>query len=129
MTRVLVCGGRNYADWRLVCKTLDELKPTVIIQGGATGADALADRWANMHGIERLRYPAAWRDLKAVPLVLRYNRFGLGHAYNAAAGTIRNAKMLAEGKPDIVVAFPGGKGTADMVAKARAANVPVLEVS
>jgi hypothetical protein len=36
--------------------------------------------------------------------------------------------MLLEGKPDLVVAFPGGKGTADMVRRARKANVPVKEI-
>jgi UDP-N-acetylmuramoylalanine-D-glutamate ligase len=35
--------------------------------------------------------------------------------------------MLEREKPDLVVAFPGGRGTADMVAKARAAGVEVLE--
>jgi hypothetical protein len=38
--------------------------------------------------------------------------------YGRAAGPIRNMKMLLEGKPDLVVAFPGGIGTADMVKKA-----------
>lgn len=36
--------------------------------------------------------------------------------------------MLSEGKPSLVVAFPGGEGTADMVRKARAAGVEVVEV-
>jgi ABC-type sugar transport system substrate-binding protein len=37
--------------------------------------------------------------------------------------------MLDEGKPDIVVAFPGGTGTADMVRRARKAGVVVIEVT
>jgi hypothetical protein len=32
---------------------------------------------------------------------------------------------LRKGKPDLVIAFPGGRGTADMVARARKAGVPV----
>jgi hypothetical protein len=36
--------------------------------------------------------------------------------------------MLTEGKPDLVVAFPGGRGTADMVRRAYAANVIVKEI-
>jgi formate dehydrogenase assembly factor FdhD len=32
---------------------------------------------------------------------------------------------LSKGKPDLVVAFPGGRGTADMVRKAQTAGVPV----
>ena len=34
--------------------------------------------------------------------------------------------MLAEGKPDLVVAFPGGAGTANMIEQARAAGVRVF---
>jgi UDP-N-acetylmuramoylalanine-D-glutamate ligase len=34
--------------------------------------------------------------------------------------------MLKEGRPDLVVAFPGGKGTANMVAQARAAGIRVF---
>lgn len=50
------------------------------------------------------------------------------NAHGRSAGPIRNAKMLAEGKPDLVVAFPGGKGTAHMVGIARKAGVPVVEM-
>jgi hypothetical protein len=39
---------------------------------------------------------------------------------------MRNQAMLDYGKPDLVVAFPGGKGTADMVRRARVAGVKVL---
>jgi len=33
--RVLVCGGRDFAEWSLVHRLLTEAKPTVVIQGGA----------------------------------------------------------------------------------------------
>lgn len=49
--------------------------------------------------------------------------------YGNAAGPIRNQQMLDEGKPDLVVAFPGGRGTADMVNKARKAGIEVIEVT
>jgi len=45
--------------------------------------------------------------------------------YSKSAGYIRNKQMLAEGKPDLVVAFPGGKGTANMVKLAKLANIPI----
>jgi len=48
--------------------------------------------------------------------------------HGRAAGPVRNAQMLAEGKPDFVVAFPGGRGTADMCKQARARGVKVVEV-
>lgn len=113
--RVLVCGGRNFDDADLVRRTLDaihsETPISVIIEGGASGADRLAFRWAsegNRCGTET--YAADWP--------------GLGRS----AGPRRNAKMLSDGKPDLVVAFPGGNGTLDMVTKARRAGVRVIEV-
>lgn len=42
-----------------------------------------------------------------------------------AAGPIRDQEMLDKGKPDLVVAFLGNRGTADMVRRAREAGVPV----
>ncbi len=37
--------------------------------------------------------------------------------------------MLDEGKPDIVLAFPGGKGTANMVRQAKKAEITVVEIN
>jgi hypothetical protein len=98
--RVLVCGGRDYTDRNAVYRVLDRLhkKHTIaaIIQGGARGADRLAVDWATSRKIVLEWYIADW------------NRLGPG------AGHIRNQRMIDEGKPDAVVAFPGGTGTADM---------------
>ncbi len=46
--------------------------------------------------------------------------------HGRAAGPIRNARMLAEYHPDLVIAFPGGRGTLDMVSKAERAGVAVI---
>lgn len=110
--KVLVCGGRNYQDWRTVSDTLrtlhDATPISVLIHGCAAGADTLAARWAHMAGVREHGFGADWE------------------AHGKAAGPIRNQAMLAYGKPDLVVAFPGGKGTADMVSRAEAAGVRVL---
>jgi hypothetical protein len=82
----------------------------VIIHGGATGADTLAQAYANDRVIPTLVFKADWDK------------------YGRAAGPKRNAAMLKQGKPDLVIAFPGGKGTADMVRRAEAAGVPVRRV-
>lgn len=113
--RVLVCGGRDYRDRFMVCVTLDNLvdergEISAIIHGGATGADEWAHEWAVGSWCDVDVYPAEWQR------------------HGKRAGPIRNARMLAEGKPDLVVAFPGGRGTADMVRRARAAGVEVVEV-
>jgi len=110
-----VCGGRRYYDRRRVFDTLDEIDGpqfaiTCVIHGSATGADLLADEWATERKIEREAYPARWQER------------------GRSAGPERNARMLSEGRPELVVAFPGGRGTADMVRRARAAGVRVLTV-
>ncbi len=111
--RVLVCGGRHFNDrehLRGVLDRIHKLTPIkAVIHGAATGADAFAGEWAAMSGVEQQRFPADWG------------------AHGRAAGPIRNGQMLREGKPDIVIAFPGGTGTADMVRQARRAHVPVTE--
>lgn len=114
MTRVLVCGGRDFRDRALVFETMDALLKergiATVIHGCASGADHEAEVWSVSRRLKVMRYAADWKQ------------------HGRAAGPIRNAKMLADGKPDVVVAFPGGRGTADMVRRARAANVEVIEV-
>ena len=112
--RVLVCGGRDFEDVALAHDALDRLHYqhgfVLVIEGDARGADRIAGEWADLRGIEHAKFPAAWATL------------------GRAAGPIRNEKMLREGKPDLVIAFPGGKGTAHMVRIAREAGVRVIEV-
>ena len=112
--RILVCGGRDYADREKLAAFLADLRRTRgithLIAGGARGADTMAAEWATARSIPCLAYMADWD--------------GLG----PKAGPIRNQRMLDEGKPDLVVAFPGGRGTADMVRRAREAGVETIEV-
>lgn len=113
--RVLVCGGRDYNNRDHVWNTLTDEDVIrggfeVVIHGAATGADDEAMGWAQACGIQHLPMAADW------------------HRYGKAAGPIRNQRMLDEGKPDLVIAFPGGRGTADMVRRARKARIEVMEV-
>ena len=107
--RVLVCGGRDFNDKDVAFAVLDALKAKygdiVIIQGGAPGADRLAKIWAKENNVRCEQYNADW------------------DRYGKAAGPIRNQWMIDDGKPDLFVAFPGGNGTADMVAKCRKAGI------
>jgi hypothetical protein len=112
--RVLVCGGRCFEDRAMLWRVLDQLHEqyrfSVVIHGMARGADRLADHWAACNRIPAYRFHAAWTQ------------------YGNAAGPIRNARMLAKGQPDLVVAFPGAAGTKDMIRKALAAKVEVKKV-
>ena len=116
--KVLVCGGRNFADSDLVLETLDKIQAETpidtVIHGGARGADSEAEYWAGLRQVDSHIYRPKWS------------------AEGLRAGPLRNARMLDDGKPDLVVAFPGGRGTsdgtADMVRRARAAGIEVIEV-
>jgi len=111
--RVIVCGGRNYSNRQAVYDALEALYHKVpldtlmVIQGGAKGADALAREWCQQRYVEYVNVPADWNNL------------------GRSAGPLRNQKMVSKYRPDLVLAFPGGRGTADMVARAKEAGVPV----
>lgn len=113
--RLLVCGGRDFAGYNLLQDTLDAIRKDtgidLMIQGGASGADALAARWAKKRGITVLTFMAAW------------------HRHGKAAGPLRNQQMIEEGKPDLVIAFPGGRGTDDMVWRALQAGIEVRRIT
>lgn len=114
--RVLVCGGRGFDDETALINLLgqyaDQYGPfTHIIHGGANGADALAGVWAQLRQLPVTVYRANWQK------------------HGKAAGPIRNRRMLDEGKPDLVIAFPGGKGTANMIAIANSSGVRVIDVA
>ena len=112
--RVLVCGGRDYHDQDRVYQTLDALDTicgiSVVIHGGASGADSLAASWAQSRGIRTEAFVANW---------LKYSK---------SAGPIRNKEMLDLGRPDLVLAFPGGTGTAHMVRISREAGKDIIKL-
>lgn len=111
--RLLVCGGRNFSDTALLrsCMNAAVVGETdvVVIHGDARGADKLAGAIAESAGITVLVFPADW------------NKHG------RSAGPKRNQQMLDEGKPDLVLAMPGGVGTADMIRRAKTVGIKVVE--
>jgi hypothetical protein len=132
--RVLVCGGRSFGvevnvdlpdedrrrdrqraanERRFLWETLDTFHVdngvTAVIHGAQKGADSLARYWAQRKLIEAIPYPAKWKQL------------------GNSAGPIRNKQMIDEGRPDVVIAFAGGKGTANMITQARASGIRVIE--
>lgn len=111
--RVIVCGGRDYADSDAVWRVLGEIDDTegvaAVAHGGATGADSEAGEWAARNRKSVVVFRARWKQ------------------EGKAAGPLRNQRMLDQFKPDAVVAFPGGRGTADMVRRAVENGVRVID--
>lgn len=111
--KVLVCGGRDFQDKKALTRTLwrihHENKITMIIHGGARGADTMAGGIARASGIQEVICPANW------------DKHGKG------AGHIRNSAMLNLA-PDLVVACQGGRGTEDMMNISSQAGYEVIFV-
>ncbi len=113
--KILVCGGREFGndpkERAALNAALDRTharRPvSALIHGAARGADTAAAEWAQAKGIELIAFPADWKT------------------HGRSAGHLRNGRMLIDGRPDGIIAFPGGRGTSDMVRKARKARVRV----
>lgn len=110
--KVLVCGGRDFNDKRALFNALDGLRIrgeiSQIITGGARGADELAEEWSRSRQVRRTVYPAKWNLL------------------GKRAGLARNLEMLDKEGPDLVVAFPGGRGTAHMISISKERGFEVM---
>lgn len=109
--KVVVCGGRNFRSPAQVWRGLDDVhaeRPiTQLMHGGANGVDRFAREWAAKN-----------------PAIKRYVCHAQWEKHGKQAGPIRNKSMVKWG-PDLVIAFPGGRGTADMVRQAKAAGIAV----
>ena len=108
MFRVIIAGGRDFADYELLSKTMDEYLPEItddisIVCGQARGADTLGEQYAKEHG---------------------YNV-----QYCKAAGYIRNTEMAKNA--DALVAFWDGAslGTKHMIATAERLHLDVKVVT
>ena len=111
--RILVTGGRDFSDLELIWRTLYQFSGTEIAlaHGDCRGADRLCAWYAKRRGWKPVPFPADWPKL------------------GKRAGLVRNQRMLDEFKPDLLVAFPGGNGPADMVARTRKAGVRIVEAA
>jgi hypothetical protein len=116
--RILVCGGREWADGAAiscVLRGIGAANIACVIHGACRGADTLAEHAARALGIAVERYPADWEK------------------HGKQAGAIRNRQMLTEGKPDMVIAFhadiKNSTGTKDMVVAAFEAGIYTLLIA
>lgn len=126
--KVLVCGGRKFSyveDRNLTAQERDireqqrdllraflstwhSVKPmSLLIHGDANGTDKSSGMWARDTGVQEVRCPANW------------DHFG------KRAGYERNSAMLLL-EPEVVIAFPGGTGTANMMTLAANRRIRVV---
>lgn len=111
LRRFAVTGGRTYDNWHGVVHALSQLPATAtLVHGAATGADSLCAQW--------------WGDIQQRPIEPHPADW---EQYGKAAGPLRNQEMVDSGL-DLLVAFPGGRGTADMTARCKHAGIPIITV-
>ena len=111
--RIAIIGSRGFDNYKLVVETflLYKSKITLLVSGGARGADTLGEKWAIEHGIETLIFPADWKT------------------HGKKAGYIRNENIVKN--CDGIIAFWDGvsRGTAHSLTLANTYGKPINLVS
>jgi len=114
MLKLAVVGSRSFDDYELVKKFLDAYKAQtpelILVSGGASGADSLAERYAEENNLQIIVFKPDWKK------------------YGKTAGFLRNTTIIEEA--DEVIAFWDGEshGTLDSMKKTKKLNKPLLEV-
>jgi YspA, cpYpsA-related SLOG family len=113
--KIIITGGRDFTDKEFIFRTLDNihLKTSIssLIHGDSTGVDKIAEGWAKSRSIPVAAFPADWDK------------------YGKKAGPIRNRIMLDKHMDaSMLVAFPGGRGTSDMVKQTSETPIQINKV-
>lgn len=104
--RVIIAGGRDFNDYQLLRRTMDNLlcnitEDIIVVCGQAKGADTLGEQYAKEKGYTIDYYPANWK------------------LYGKRAGFLRNEQVAQNA--DALVAFWNGesRGTKNMIELAK----------
>lgn len=109
--KVAVTGSRDFNDYETLKENISNIKNiSLIISGGAKGADSLAEQYALENSIDTLIIKPDWK---------RFNR---------GAGLIRNKQIVDSS--DMVIAFwdAESKGTAHVIEYAKKQNKEIIVV-
>jgi hypothetical protein len=110
--KVGIVGSRTITNYETIKEVLDKTleKDDVIISGGASGVDSLAEMYARLNNLSCEVYKAEWDN------------------YGKSAGFIRNSKIVEES--DYIIAFWDGisKGTLDTIKKAENVGKQVIKI-
>ncbi|WP_248796318.1 DUF2493 domain-containing protein [Pseudomonas sp. MWU13-2105] len=112
--RVLICAGRYYLDTAMCRKVLEAYHRyraiSVLIHGGNQFLGSEIEDWARENGAHLVRYPSNWQ------------------LFGKQAERRRNQFMLMDSDPELVIAFPGGSDTEELVAQAKAMNIEIRSI-
>lgn len=118
--KIAVVGSRKFDNYDLLKTTLQafEQKATLVISGGAKGADTLAERWSKEFlSKEPFVIRPNWKDTTHQNALIKYD--DKGKVYDAKAGIRRN-ELIAQ-QADLIFAFWDGqsRGTRQIILYAR----------
>lgn len=101
--KLIIAGSRDFNDYELLSKEVYKILPRKrdssieIVSGGATGADALGEKYAKEHMLKIKKFPANW------------------NLYGKSAGPIRNKEMSLYATDAIIFWDGKSKGTLSMI--------------
>lgn len=130
--RVIVAGSRTCTDYNIVQEAIElgikelDITPLTILSGDATGVDRLGEKYAKENGINCVKYPAKWKDIKGKPSSeIKSNTYG---KYWVKAGFHRNQVMVDNADALIAISLGTG-GTEDCINRAKKAGLKVYVYS
>ncbi len=118
--KVIIAGGRDFNDYEKLSEFCDSVLSNTtdieIVSGTALGADKLGEKYAKEKGYILKEFPAKWKDLKANPCFVKYDKNK--EPYNVLAGLNRNEEMAKYA--DALIIFWNGKssGSKNMIESA-----------
>ena len=106
--KVAVIGSRGFNNYELLKDTLSKINITLLVSGGAMGADTLGEQYAKENDIETKIFLPDWEK------------------HGRSAGMLRNTDIINES--EVVIAFWDGssKGTLDSINKAKKLNKKLI---
>ena len=119
---VIVCGDRNWENSKRITWWLETIKPAVVIEGGARGADLWGRMAAKELDIDVITCPALW-EVRGPSAGPRRNSFQLSVGIAMAAYLETSLSVAAFHN-----ALSESKGTKDMVRQATRAKVDCVNI-
>ena len=111
--KVIIAGGRDFvpsdSNYIELTALLLEIKASEVVCGMATGADTFGASIGKKLGLPIKEFPAEW------------------FKYGRSAGPKRNKEMAQYA--DVLIAYPGGRGTANMKKEAEKAGLKILSLT
>lgn len=107
--RLAIVGSRDFVDHERFSRIVDKVRGdiTLIVSGGARGADTLAENYAKKKPIPYLIFPADWDK------------------HGKKAGILRNQDIVDNADAMIAFLAPESKGTRDSIKKAQKKGITV----